>query len=168
MVWYLEHQVKGRTSGAQNPYGSTSRISHARSSWEVTKRLSQDTTTIVLPARCVHFTRTNIIVLGRSSNHHICLRFRSGWCQNNLDSSSLESKMKVCNTIDKMTLRYSRGMNYDSKLQNMSWFCYNMWTRCPGQAWPHSSPMIKHYRVLIGNHHWNNEVLCMSVWALQE
>ena len=23
-----------------------------------------------------------------------------------------------------MTLRDSRGMNYDSKLQNMSWFCY--------------------------------------------
>ena len=51
-----------------------------------------------------------------------------------------------------MTLRDSRGMNYDSKLQNMSWFCYNMWTRCPRQAWPHSLTR-KHYRALVGNHH---------------
>src|SRR4051812_27652915 len=32
------------------------------------------------------------------SNHHICLKFRSGWCQDIPDSSSLERKMKVCNT----------------------------------------------------------------------
>ena len=47
-----------------------------KSSWEVTKRLNQDTTIMVLSARCVHFTGTYIIVLGRSSNHHICLRFQ--------------------------------------------------------------------------------------------
>ena len=52
-----------------------------------------------------------------------------------------------------MTLRDSREMNYDSKLQNMSWFCYNLWTRCPRQAWPHGSLTTKHYRVLVGNHH---------------
>ena len=28
----------------------------------------------------------------------------------------------------------------------------HMWTRCPRQAWPHSSLMIKHYRVQVGNH----------------
>ena len=50
-------------------------------------------------------------------------------------------------------LRDSREMNYDSKLQNMSWFCYNMWTCCPRQAWPQSSLTIKHYRVLVRNHH---------------
>ena len=49
-----------------------------------------------------------------------------------------------------MTLRDSREMNYDSKLQNMSWFCYNMWTRCPRQAWPQGSLIIKHYRVQEG------------------
>ena len=49
-----------------------------------------------------------------------------------------------------MTLRDSREMNYDSKLQNMSWFCYNMWTCCPRQAWPQSSLIIKHYRVQEG------------------
>ena len=32
------------------------------------------------------------------SNHHICLRFRSGWCQDIPDLSSLERKMKDCNT----------------------------------------------------------------------
>ena len=49
----------------------------------------------------IHFTgyrETNIIVLGKCSNHHICLRFRSGWCQDIPDSSSLERKIKVCNT----------------------------------------------------------------------
>ena len=30
----------------------------------------------------------------------------------------------------------------------------NMWTRCSRQAWPCSSLKIKHYRVLVGNHHW--------------
>ena len=44
------------------------------------------------------YRETNIIVLGNCSNHHICLRFRSGWCQNIPDSSSLERKIKVCNT----------------------------------------------------------------------
>ena len=29
----------------------------------------------------------------------------------------------------------------------------NMWTRCPRQAWPQSSLIIKHYRVQEGNHH---------------
>ena len=36
--------------------------------------------------------------LGNVPNHHICLRFRSGWCQDIPDSSSLGRKMKVCNT----------------------------------------------------------------------
>ena len=47
-------------------------------------------------------------------------------------------------------LRDSQGVSYGSKLQNMSWFCYNMWTCCPRQAWPHSSLIIKHYRVQEG------------------
>ena len=33
-------------------------------------------------------------------------------------------KRKVATQIDEITLRDSREMNYDSKLQNMSWFCY--------------------------------------------
>ena len=106
MVWYVEHQVKGRTSVAQesirniyesrilrNPYG------------EVANFLNQDTIIIGLPVGCVghdiHSTgyrETNIIALGKHSNHHICLRFRSGWCQDIPDSSSLGRKMKVCNT----------------------------------------------------------------------
>ena len=68
--------------------------------------LNQDIIITGLPAGCVghdiHFTGyrgTNIIVLGICSNHHICLRFRSGWCQNNPNLSGLEGKMKVCNTI---------------------------------------------------------------------
>ena len=33
-------------------------------------------------------------------------------------------KRKFATQTDEMTLRDSREMNYDSKLQNMSWFCY--------------------------------------------
>ena len=62
-----------------------------------------------------------------------------------------------------MTLRDSREMNYDSKLQNMSWFCYNMWTRCPRQAWPHSSLIIKHYWVQVGSHHQWYRSPCISL-----
>ena len=51
-----------------------------------------------------------------------------------------------------MTLQDSREMNYDRKLQNMSWFCYNMWTCCPRQTLSHGSLTIKHYRVQVGNH----------------
>ena len=29
-----------------------------------------------------------------------------------------------------------------------------MWTCYPGQTWPRGSLTIKHYRVLVGNHHW--------------
>ena len=37
---------------------------------------------------------------------------------------SRKKKRKFATQIDEMTLRDSREMNYDSKLQNMSWFCY--------------------------------------------
>ena len=53
-----------------------------------------------------------------------------------------------------MTLRDSREMNYDSKLQNMSWFCYTCVNTLPQTTWAHGSLTIKHYRVLVGNHHW--------------
>ena len=33
-------------------------------------------------------------------------------------------KRKFATQLDEMTLRDSREMNYDSKLQNMSWYCY--------------------------------------------
>ena len=33
-------------------------------------------------------------------------------------------KRRVATQIDEITLQDSREMNYDSKLQNMSWFCY--------------------------------------------
>ena len=35
-------------------------------------------------------------------------------------------KRRVATQIDEMTLQDSQEMNYDSKLQNMSGFCYNM------------------------------------------
>ena len=75
-----------------------------KSLWGGGQLLNQDATIIGLPVGVLATTstlpgyrETNIIVLEKRSNHHICLRFRSGWCQDNPDSSGLERKMKVCN-----------------------------------------------------------------------
>ena len=131
MVWYLKHQVKGRTSGTQKSIGATREQILRNPYGGVANFLKQDTIIIGLPDGCVghdiHLTgyrETNIIVLGKCSNHHICLRFRSGWCQNNPNSSSLGRTMKDCNTNRRDDVARFSGMNYDSKLRNMSWFCY--------------------------------------------
>ena len=133
MVWYVEHQVKGRTSGAQesirNIYGS--RI--LRNTYgEVANFFNQDTAIIGLPDGCVghdiHLTgyrETNIIVLGEMFQPII-----SAWDSDLVGVRIFqthrvqEEKWKFATQIDEMTLRDSREMNYDSKLQNMSWFCY--------------------------------------------
>ena len=38
----------------------------------------------------------------------------------------------------------------------------NMWTRCPRQTLSHGSLTIKHYRVLVGNHHRGQRSPCIS------
>ena len=52
-----------------------------------------------------------------------------------------------------MTLRDSRGMNYDSNLKTWAGSARHMWTCCPRQPWPHSSLITKYYRVQVGKHH---------------
>ena len=42
-------------------------------------------------------------------------------------------------------------------------FATNLWTRCPRKAWPHSSLIIKHYRVQMGNHHRGYRSPCVSL-----
>ena len=37
----------------------------------------------------------------------------------------------------------------------------NVWTRCPRQAWPRGSLIIKHYRVQVGNHHRGYQNPCI-------
>ena len=156
MVWYLGHQVKGRTSGAQESV----RINYGGKSYEILMGrwptfFNRDTTIIGLPAGCVghdiHFTgyrETNIIVLGKCSNHHICLRFRSGWCQDIPDSSSLERKMKVCNTNRRDDVARFSG-EWTTVVSSKTWAgsATSMWTRCPRQAWSPGSLKMKHYRV---------------------
>lgn len=44
----------------------------------------------------------------------------------------------------------------------------NMWTRCPRQAWPHSSLIIKHYRVQVGNHHRGYRSPCIRYTLKKE
>ena len=44
----------------------------------------------------------------------------------------------------------------------------NMWTRCPRQAWPQSSLIIKHYRVQEGNHHRGYRSPCLRYTLKKE
>ena len=96
---------KGRTSETQKSIGATREQTLRNPYGEVANFINQDIIITGLPAGCVghdiHFTGfrgTDIIVLGKYSNHHICLRFRSGWCQDIPDSSSLGRKTEICNT----------------------------------------------------------------------
>ena len=120
--------------------------------------INQDIIITGLPAGCVghdiHFTgyrATNIIILGKYSNHHICLRFRSGWCQDIPDSSSLGRKTEVCNTNRRDNVAGFSG-EWTTIVSSKTWAgsATNMWTRCPRQAWPRGSLIIKHYRVQEG------------------
>ena len=132
---------------------------------------NQDTTTIGLPARCVshdiHLTsygETIIIVLGKCFNHHICLRFRSGWCQNNPDSSSLERKNEI---LQHESLRWHCEIlrEWTTIAGSKTWAgsVTNLWTRYPRQAWPRGSLIIEHYRVLVGNHHRGYQSPCALI-----
>ena len=85
----------------------------------------QVTTMIDLPARCVgqniNPVGTYIIILEKFQPSYlpeIQIWLETGYFRLNM------SKRRVATQIDEITLRDSRGMNYDSKLQNMSWFCY--------------------------------------------
>ena len=44
----------------------------------------------------------------------------------------------------------------------------NMWTRCPRQAWPQSSLIIKHYRIQEGNHHRGYRSPCIRYTLKKE
>ena len=66
-------------------------------------RLKRKTITIEPPARCARHDiilssqiRTNIMTLGKCSNHHIWPRFRSDWGQDTSDSGCL--RRKRCDT----------------------------------------------------------------------
>ena len=104
-------------------------------------------TTSTLPG----YRGTSIIALGRRSNHHICLRFRSGWCQDIPDSSSLRKKN---GSLQHKSTRWRCEIlgEWTTIASSKTWAgsATNMWTRCPRQAWPHSSLIIKHYRVQEG------------------
>ena len=44
----------------------------------------------------------------------------------------------------------------------------NMWTRCPRQAWPRGSLIIKHYRVQVGNHQRGYQNPCIRYTLKKE
>ena len=96
-------------------------------------------------------TKTNIIVLGKYSNHHICLRLRSGWCQDIPGSSSPGGKNE---SLQHKSTRWRCGIlgRWTTIASSKTWAgsATNMWTRCPRQACPHGSLTIKHYRVQEG------------------
>ena len=105
MVWYLEHQVKvglrehkiHRDNQEVNPTKSLwggGQLPQSRYYNNMSFGWVGLATTFTLPV----FEGPILQFLGNVPNHHICLRFRSGWCQDIPDSSSLGRKMKVCNT----------------------------------------------------------------------
>ena len=67
-----------------------------------------------------------------------------------------------------MTLWDSREMNYNSKLRNMSRFCYTHVNTCLRQTWSHGSLTIKHYRVPVGNHHRGYQSPCIRYTLKKE
>ena len=123
--------------------------------------LNQDTTIFGLPVGCVghdiHFTGyrgTNIIVLGKCSKPsylpEIQIWLVSGY------SRLIESRKKNGSLQHKSTRwRCEILGKWTTIASSKTWAgsATNMWTRCPRQAWPRGSLIIKHYRVQVGNHH---------------
>ena len=123
--------------------------------------INQDIIITGLPAGCVghdiHFTGfrgTDIIVLGKCSKPsylpEIQIWLVSGY------SRLIESRKKNESLQHKST-RWRCGIlgRWTTIASSKTWAgsATNMWTRCPRQACPHGSLTIKHYRVLVGNHH---------------
>ena len=123
--------------------------------------LKQDTIIIGLPDECVghdiHLTgyrETNIIVLGEmfqpSYLPEIQIWLGSGYFR------LIESRKKNESLQHKSTRwRCEILGEWTTIVSSKTWArsATNMWTRCPRQTWSHGSLTIKHYRVLVGNHH---------------
>ena len=123
---------------------------------------NQDTTIIGLPAGCVghdiHFTGfwgTDIIVLGKCSKPsylpEIQIWLVSGY------SRLIESRKKNESLQHNSTRWHCEILGkWTTIASSKTWAgsATHMWTRCPTQTWSHGSLTIKHYRVLVGNHHW--------------
>ena len=138
--------------------------------------LNQDTTIIGLPAGCVghdiHFTGyrgTNIIVLGKCSKPsylpEIQIWLVSGYprlIKSRKKNESLQHKSTRwrCEILGKWTTIASS--------KTWAGSATNMWTRCPRQAWPQSSLIIKHYRIQEGNHHRGYRSPCIRYTLKKE
>ena len=70
--------------------------------------------------------------------------------------------------MDEMALQDSREMNYDSKLQNMSWFCYIHVNTLSKTSMATRSLTTKYYRVQVGNHHRGYRSPCISLALKKE
>ena len=71
--------------------------------------VKKETITLGPPVRCARHDitlpgdiKTNVMTLGKCSNHHICPRFRSDWCQDTSDLGYLRRKGAA--QFDEMTL----------------------------------------------------------------
>ena len=120
--------------------------------------LKQDTIIIGLPDGCVgrdiHLTgyrETNIIVLGEmfqpSYLPEIQIWLVSGY------SRLIESRKKNESLQHNSTRQRCEILGeWTTIVSSKTWAgsATNMWTRCPRQAWPQSSLIIKHYRVQEG------------------
>ena len=129
--------------------------------------LKQDTTIIGLPAGCVghdiHFTGfrgTDIIVFGKCSKPsylpEIQIWLVSGY------SKLIESRKKNESLQHKSTRwRCEILGKWTTIASSKTWAgsATHVWTCYLRQTWSHGSLTIKHYRVLVGNHHWGYQSL---------
>ena len=85
----------------------------------------KETITIGPPARCARhditllgYIKTNVMTLGKGSNHHIWPRFRSDWCQDNSHSGCLRRKVQHklsrwhCNILENWTMEASSEQGF--------------------------------------------------------
>ena len=161
MVWYVEHQVRGRTSGAQESIRITTGVNPAKSLWGGSQ----------LPQSKHYNNRSSSWVC--RPRHPLYRLQRDQYCSSwETFQPSYLPEIQIWLVSGYSRLIMSREKNESLQHKSTRWRCgilgkwttvvssktwagsaTNMWTRCPRQAWPRSSLTMKHYRVQVGNHH---------------
>ena len=176
MVWYLEHQVKGRTSGAQESIRNNTRVNPTKSLWGG-GQLPQSRYYNNRSSGWVCWPRHPLYRLSRD-------QYYSSW---EMFQPSYLPEIQIWLVSGYSRLIESRKKNESLQHKSTRWRCEilgewttiassktwagsatNMWTRCPRQAWPCSSLIIKHYRVQVGNHHRGYRSPCIRYTLKKE
>ena len=176
MVWYLEHQVKGRTSGAQKSIRDNWEINPMKSLWDVTNFL-QSRYYNNMSSGWLCWPRHPIYRLSRD-------QYYSSW---KMLQPSYLPEIQIWLVLGYSRPIKSRKKNESLQHKSTRWRCKilgkwttiassktrassatHMWTHCLRQAWPRGSLIIKHYRVQVGNHQQGYRSPCISLALKKE